>query len=908
MEMAQPARKRKLRPATRTRAPDRPWMTYVVVGMVALAILGPYLLTFGRHAPWWEETLVVLAAANIGWGVSWLMRRGGPITWLRIIKWAGLTALAGLALAFAAAATIITLYARGLPSIKKLSDYQPKQVTVILDDKGERIGEIFSGEPPTKEHRPERRTLVPFDKIPKRVYQAFIATEDEHFWTHGGVDYMGIVRAALHDLRGGRKEGASTITQQVVKNLVLSPERTFKRKIQEMILARRLEQHLTKQEILTIYLNEIYLGNQRYGIEEAARFYFGKDVWGTGDQALDIGEAAMLAGLPKSPEHYAPPHDFKAHPRQAQAAKDRQVHVLKRELDLHMISQADYDKYRKAPIQIVRDPFPKLGSAPEWVEKAREELVKSYGAGVVERMGAEVKTTLDSDIQAHAQHALVDGLRAYDHRHHLGQAIHTYKPDRKQGWAPRLERLARQLPRHGPTARHVYKALVLGARDREDEVDVDLGNWPAVLVLGGPEDDRFNPPDEHGHAKSASQRFKAGDLIQVVTSKRRPKLGGHAVELPPAPEGAVVVIETRTRKVRALVGGYQLRPGDFDRASTAHRQPGSSFKPFVYAAAIDQGKATAASVINDAPEVYDLWKPHNYEKEFEGPVRLRVALARSINTVAIRVCADVTPQVVADYAHKMGIQSDLPEELSLSLGSGEVTPLELTNAYATFAAGGQYAPPRFVDSIDGKEPPVTAPVQVLRPEVAYVVTDMMRSVVEEGTGVRVRKVGVPVAGKTGTSNDLHDAWFMGMTPDYVIGVWVGFDAPRSLGGHEQGGVTAAPVYVELMKAMHPVAKTFARPPGVTDAVIDKATGLLAAPDAPADSKMTEVFVDGTQPTEVAPLPGQATIDTFVTGEYDDGPAAGSGSGSGGDEGIDDSGEDEPDTDPGSGGSEPVKHP
>jgi len=896
MEMAQPARKRKLRPATR--APERPWMTHVVVGMVALAILGPYLLTFGRHAPWWEMMLVAAAAFGFGRGIAWLMQRGGPITWLRIVKWAGLTALAGLAVAFATAAIIITMYARGLPSISKLSDYKPTQVTVILDDKDRRIGEICGDKPACD----TRRTFVPFDHIPKQVYQAFIAAEDERFWSHGGVDYMGIVRAALHDLRGGRKQGASTITQQVVKNMILTPERTFKRKIQEMILARRLEQHLTKQEILTIYLNEIYLGHQRYGIQEAARFYFGKDV----DQ-LDAGEAAMLAALPKGPERYSPLNN-------PTLAKQRQTYVLNREAALGMISQADAKKFIDAPIRVVKNPFPRLGSAPEWVEKAREELTATYGKDQLATLGAKVKTTLDSDLQAAAQKALVDGLRAYDDRHHLGKAIHTYKPDRKKGWTPRLEQLARQLPKHGPKAGHVYKALVLGARDRENEVDVDLGNWPAVLVLGGPADDRFNPPDAHGKTRPASQRFKPGDLIQVVPSHQKPKLGGHAVELPPAPEGAVVVIETRTRKVRALVGGYALRAGDFDRATTAKRQPGSSFKPFVYAAAIDQGKATAASVVNDAPEVYDLWKPQNYEKEFEGPVRLRVALAKSINTVAIRVCADVTPQVVADYAHKLGIQSDLPQELSLSLGSGEVTPLEMTNAYTTFAAGGMYAPPRFVDSIDGKEPPVTPPVQALRPEVAYVVTDMMRSVVEEGTGVRVKKLGIPVAGKTGTSNDLHDAWFIGMTPDYVVGVWVGFDQPRSLGGHEQGGVTAAPIYLETMQAMHPVAKQFPRPPGVTEAVIDKATGLLASPDAPADSKMTEVFVTGTQPTEVAPLPGQATVDTFVTGAYDDGPSAGSGSGSGSgsDEGIDDSGEDEPDTDTppgsGSGGAEPRKHP
>jgi penicillin-binding protein 1A len=345
------------------------------------------------------------------------------------------------------------------------------------------------------------------------------------------------------------------------------------------------------------------------------------------------------------------------------------------------------------------------------------------------------------------------------------------------------------------------------------------------------------------------------------------------------PEGAVVVIDPTTRKVLAMVGGFDTRIGDFNRASQGRRQPGSSFKPFVFAAAVDGGQFTAASVVNDAPEVYDLWKPENYKKgHFEGPVRLRPALARSINTVAIRVMHDVGPAKVVELAHAMGIGSELPPTLSLALGSGEVSPLELTNAFATFAAGGRFAPPRLVDAIDGTAVPDADKTQALRPEVAYVVTDMMRSVVDEGTATSARELKLIVAGKTGTSNDARDAWFIGMTPTVVVGVWVGFDAPRPLGTGETGGKAAVPVFVGTVKAMgrRVRSKPFDRPAGVVEARIDKRTGLLAAPGAPDEQSMVEVFVDGTAPTETATAIGEVDPTNFVTEQYDEEAGAGAG--------------------------------
>jgi penicillin-binding protein 1A len=822
-----PAKKRLARgtaPATRKRGSFVP-------GTIAASIFVVFLVITKFQAPHKITLAVMFTCASIGFGLWWIGNRSGGWTWQRVAKWSLLSMLAAAVLAFAGAACVIWYFSRELPSIEKLSDYHPKQVTVILDDKGQRIGEIFT----------ERRTFVPFEKIPKRVYNAFIAAEDEHFWTHGGVDYMGIVRAVWNDVRGGPKQGASTITQQVVKNMVLSPEQSFRRKIQEMILARRLEKHLTKEEIMTIYLNEIYFGHQRYGIQEAARFYFGKDV----DQ-LDVGEAAMLGGLPKAPEEISP---FK----NPQRAKERQTYVLNREAELGFITKDEAQKYINEPIHVVKNPFPEMGNAPEWVALAKKELTTSYGDAALDTLGAKVKTTMDSDIQTAAQKALQEGLHAYDQRHKIGQVLRHVKDSDGSGSVieKELAKLARRLPKAGPDPKDTYDAIVTRVREGDHEVDVDLGDWPATLVFGA-DDARYNPPAADGHVKTLSERFAVGDVVAVTT-----------------------------RKVRAIVGGYSNKVGGFDRATMAKRQPGSSFKPFVYATAIDSGRFTAASVVNDAPEVYNLWKPHNYEKTFEGPVRLRTALAKSINTVAIRVAADMTPAAIADYAHKMGIQSDLPNELSLSLGSGVVTPLEMTNAITTFAAGGKYAPPRFVDSIDGKEAAATQPVQVIRPEVAYVVAEMMRSVVDEGTGVRAKALGIPVYGKTGTSSDEKDAWFVGMTPDWVVGVWIGYDDDHSLGGREQGGVTAVPVFVSLLKTMKLPAKKLTPPPGVVNVTIDKATGLLASDAAPADSKMSEVFIKGTEPKDVAPLPGEQTANTFVTSEYDEeGGGAGSGTGTG----------------------------
>ncbi|HMG22597.1 MAG TPA: transglycosylase domain-containing protein, partial [Kofleriaceae bacterium] len=671
----------------------------------------------------------------------------GGWPWLTIIKWLAILGVAGAALLAATVAFVFWMYGRdpSLPDYARLSDYHPQQVTQITDGNDRRIGEIFS----------QRRTVVAYDKVPPMVVDAFIAAEDNKFWSHGGIDYWGMFRALVTNLRAGHtRQGASTITQQVVKTFLLTPERTFRRKIQEIILARRLETTLTKQEIVSLYLNQIYFGHGRYGVEEAARFYFGKHVG-----QLNVGEAAMLGGLPQSPENISP----RKNPKRA---KERQTYVLSQLVAMQKLTVAEAQKWIDAPIQVVARPFPELGSAPEWVDLVKRDLVKrNHGDdAALDTAGATVRTTLDPSLQAIAQKALQSGLRAVDKRHAAGRPERSVKPDKIDA---EIARLAKKLPRGGPVAKEIYSAVVTEVSDQDKELVVDLGDWKAAVALAGDDDARFNPKDADGGVKAPSQRFKPGDVVSVTLpaapapaapvgkpvaddddddpkparaaagAAAAPRHASHRAVFAPGPEGAVVIIDLKSRKVRALVGGYASKVAGFNRATMAHRQPGSSFKPYLYMAALDSGKYTPASVVNDAPESFDKfpqWRPKNFETgRYEGPVRLRYALSRSINTVSLELVSNITPDAVIAMARKLGISSPLLPELSIALGSMEVTPLENTNAVATLALGGIAGPPQFIDAIDGKPTPGQPGELVVRPELAYVVTDMMRSVVTEGT-------------------------------------------------------------------------------------------------------------------------------------------------------------------------------
>ncbi|ACY16929.1 penicillin-binding protein 1A [Haliangium ochraceum] len=767
------------------------------------------------------------------------------------LKWLLIVGLLSAALGGATVAAILWHFGSdpALPAIQSIGDYEPKQVTRITARDGEVIGELFS----------ERRSFVPYEQIPELLVNAFVSAEDADFFKHAGIDYIGIIRAMVINLRSGRaRQGASTITQQVVKTFLLSPERTLKRKVQEAILASRIEQALSKEDILTLYLNQIYFGHGRYGVAEAASYYFGKEL---GD--IHAGEAALLAGLVQAPENISP-----RKPKNRERAKRRQQYVLEQMVHRGYLEEAEARKWINEPIRIVKEPYPHLGEAPEWIGVARRELEALYGEDRIPTLGATVVTTLDLEVQKAALEALRSGLRGYDQRRGYGTPVRRVKADKIE---LELARLAKRLPRKGPKRGEDYPAIVTAVRADENQLAVDLGDWPAVVSVA-PSDARYNPED-----KALGARFAKGDVVRVVWSGGNSDSGPREVSLAKGPQGAVVVIEPQSREVLALVGGYDIGVADFDRSIQAKRQPGSTFKPLVYAAALATGRYTPATIVNDAPEVYNLWKPQNYKDgAFEGPVRLRHALAKSINTVAIRVMNDVGPSAVVDMVHSMGIESKLPAELSLALGSGEVSPLELTQAFATLAGAGLAMEPRTVSAIeDVLVEPVTRPApdseQVLTPEVAYVAVDMMKSVVEEGTGQGARSLKMPVAGKTGTSNDARDAWFVGMTPGYVVGVWVGFDDNSPLGRGEGGGKTALPVYVNLLESIGKRERSaqWPTPEGVVTVRVDRATGLRAADGASDEDSYSEVFVTGTEPAEYAPSPDEDAASDFVQDAYDD---------------------------------------
>jgi penicillin-binding protein 1A len=763
---------------------------------------------------------------------------------LKVIKWGFLLGLLCAAVGAATLAGMFWVYGSdpNLPHITRLKDYKPKQTTRILAADGKVVGELYV----------ERRTFVPIEKIAPIMLQATIDAEDADFRSHSGISVVGMLRALWVDLRTGRsRQGASTITQQVVKTFLLSPEKTVKRKLQEILLARRLEQALTKDEILTLYLNQIYFGHGRYGVEEAARFYFGKSA-----AELDAGEAAMLAGLPQSPERLSP---WK-HP---EAAKARQTYVLDQMAKHGHLPEAEAQRLIDAPIRIVKNGEPYLDVAPEWVDIIKRELEKRFGPDVA-TLGLTVQTTLDVGLEQAARAALEQGLRDLDERHGYRGPIARLKPAEV---AAKLKALARTQadPRPGET----YDAIVTQVTDTT--LGVDLGGWQGTVELALTED-RINP--QH---RKAGERFAAGDLVRVrlapeVAAAAGLRPGGdtersaHTCVLELGPQAAMVAIDPTNRHVLAVVGGYDFQIGGFDRAVRAKRQPGSSFKPYLYAAALDSGLFTPASILNDAPEVYDLWKPKNYEHEgFRGPVRLRDALAHSINTVAIRLMHEVTPPKVIELARGLGVDEELPAEMSLALGSGVVTPLEHVNAYATFAAGGQYAPPVFIVAINDEADKPAEPRQALRPEIAFLTTSMMESVVEEGTATAARKLRRELSGKTGTSNSGKDAWFVGFTPDLVAGAWVGFDDMRTIGRGETGAKAALPIWIDFMKVALKAraARSFVQPSGVVVARIDRRTGLLAAPGEAEADTLNEVFLEGTVPTETAPAPGEVDPSTFM---------------------------------------------
>jgi penicillin-binding protein 1A len=771
-------------------------------------------------------------------------KKSGKRSWLRRIVLLAVILLLPVIAGAGALVGIFYYYGNdpGMPSLSGIGDYRPDQIIKVLDRNGKVIGEIGAA----------HRTVVPYAKIPKIMVQALLAAEDAEYFEHEGIDYKGMVRAFVENvIRRKFAQGASTITQQVVKQLLLTPEKSMRRKVQEIILARRLSQRFSKEDVLTVYLNQMYFGHGRYGVEEAARYFFGKSI-----TDVDAGEAALLAGLVQSPERLSP---YK-HPA---AAKQRQIYVLGQMAKLEYIYDDAAKKIAAAPIAVIPEGSVVQSVAPEAIDSVRKLLETKYGADKLATLGIEVKTTIDSHLQTLARWALERGLEEVDQRHGFrGPIAHLAGKALDKKRAELMAERKKPLTENDKTDGIVEKVDKNADDPRQLKLTVFVGDRSGIVDLSA--EPRYN----QGAKPPLSERFHPGDLVRVrlAPERKHDSDGNVALALELGPQAAMVVMDPLRHEVLALVGGYGYRLGGFDRSQRAHRQPGSSFKPFIYATAIDSKRYTAASVVNDSPEVFKLWKPQNHDAKFLGPVRLRVALANSINTVSIKLLSDIGVLSVREMAARAGL--DLPPveklDLSLALGTATVTPIDMSNAYATFAAAGLSGDIRLVTAFGNEANPAPVLQQSIRPETAYVTVSLLRSVVESGTARSAApKLKRPAAGKTGTTDEDRDAWFVGFTPEMLAGVWVGFDERRVLGRGEEGARTALPIWTEFMtKALAGVpVSDFAQPPGVVVARIDPATGLLPAPGGEG---IEEFFLDGTAPTESAAAPGEeATPDQML---------------------------------------------
>jgi penicillin-binding protein 1A len=767
---------------------------------------------------------------------------------------------------------MLLYFSSSLPKFDSLEDYQPPQVTRMYDRNGRVVAELFE----------EKRTVVPLKRIPKHVRQAFLAAEDADFYSHPGLDFTGMLRALWRNLVAGRVvQGGSTITQQVIKTFILGPERSYSRKIREILLALRLESNLTKDEILSLYLNQIYFGHRCYGIQEASRFYFDKDV-----AELSLAQGAMLAALPKSPAGYSPVR----HPEKARQRRDW---VLDQMENNQMASAEDIKEAQEQDLEIVGKSADFFQLAPYYAEHCRRLLEEKLGREKLYEGGLRVELAVDLDMQQAAQKATRRGLRGTDRRQGyrgpVGQLsaeeLAALKNDIKDAGAD--TRIWTLLP--PPQAadstekpwnfklveacaecRALVPVIEIKGKGKKAKAVVDLGTKKAELGLTQVKWARkFSPVAQTRKPKSVSEVLSVGDVVEVEIEDADPKRLAVRLSQPPRVQGALVAIDPHNRHVMALVGGSDFKKSPLIRATQSRRQPGSAFKPILYAAAVSTGAYTPTTVMMDTPEVYraslrgSSWKPRNFERVCFGAVSLRYALAHSINTVAVKIGADIGVESIIKMARALGVGSDMTSNLSITLGASEVTPLELTNAYATLAAGGLAAEPVFITSItDASGEPVQLfeeqePVQAIGAAEAFVVTSLLRSVIEEGTGKKALRLNRPLAGKTGTANQQRDGWFVGYSPDLATGVWVGFDDHSRMGtGWAQGAGTALPIWVDFMEAAlaQRPRKDFRAPAGVVFARVDPGNGLLASPKLVG--ARLEVFVEGTEPRSESSRAGQ----------------------------------------------------
>ncbi|MBR9982032.1 MAG: penicillin-binding protein 1A [Desulfatitalea sp.] len=774
-------------------------------------------------------------------------QRRGP--WLRIIQWSLWSVLFLMLLAGAATVGIFWYMGRDLPKISSLNDYHPPIITTVHADDGRLIAEFFR----------ERRIVLPLEQMPQQLRQAFIAAEDARFYKHQGIDLVSILRAFYKNLEAGTiVQGGSTITQQVTKSFLLTPERSYERKIKEAILAYQIDRTFTKDEVLFLYLNQIYLGHGAYGVEAAAQNYFGKSV-----TELNLAECAILAGLPQAPSRYSPFH-------YPDRAKQRQIYVLNRMVDEGYIDQVEASE----AIGVTLDIHPRrnlyLEQVPVYSEHVRRYLEGRYGSDVLYTEGLKVHTAVNIDMQKASEAQVNQGLKELDQREGYRGPLQQLSADDIE---PFLEAQQQSLEEAPLVAGGSARAVVVEVNDRTGRVTVRMGADQGVILLDDMRWARKPNPDvafQAARLARPSQALAAGDVVLVALVAQDPDSGIWQLQLDQTPlaQAALMCIEAETGLVKAMVGGRDFMESQFNRAIQSRRQPGSAFKPIIYAAALDRGY-TPASVIIDSPIVFQdmeqdtTWKPRNYGEKFYGPTLLREALAQSRNVVTIKMLQDIGIDYAIDYARKLGITSDLSRDLSIALGSSGVSLLELVRAYAVFANQGHLVEPAFITKVEDRYGNILEEMnperrKVLEESTAYIMTSLLEGVVKFGTGQRMRALKRPVAGKTGTTNNLLDAWFVGYSPRYVTGVWVGYDQEKSMGRGETGGRAAGPIwlgYMEQILKNEPV-RIFPVPEGVVFAKIDADTGLLPIPES--KNTVFECFKEGTAPVEYTPRPGTVT--------------------------------------------------
>jgi penicillin-binding protein 1A len=786
----------------------------------------------------------------------------------------------------AATSGLLWHYSKDLPDYSQLQDYEPPVMTRVHAADGSLLAEYAK----------ERRLYLPIQAIPRLVTNAFIAAEDKNFYQHPGIDIYGITRAGLLYVenygRGGHPQGASTITQQVAKNFLLTNEVSFERKIKEALLALRIERTYSKPKILELYLNEIYLGFGAYGVAAASLLYFDKSV-----HELTIAQAAYLAALPKGPNNYNP---FRRHDE----AVARRNYVIDRMAEDGYITAADADKAKKSPLDVtVRPTGAHIFAAEYFTEEVRRYLYDNYGEKKLYEGGLSVRTTLDPKLQMEARQTMTNGLVNFDESQGYRGAVASIDPS--GDWGVKLAD-QKSLSDIDPWR----MAVVLQVDDQSARIGLQPPRDPSGAVVKDREIG-IVPLDGVKWAKPAtgpskpivkvSQVLAAGDVIYV---EPLPAQGQYRLRQMPEISGAMVVMDPHTGRVLAMVGGFSFDQSQFNRATQALRQPGSSFKPIVYAAALDNGY-TPSTIVMDAPIEIDMgagggiWKPENYGGKFFGPSTLRFGLEQSRNVMTVRLAQDIGMPLIAEYAKRFGVYDELPPYLSYALGAGETTVLRMVTAYSMFDNGGRRVIPTLIDRIqdryghtiykhdqrqcigcdaakwdDQPEPTlVDKREQVIDPMTAYQITSLMEGVVQRGTATVVRDVGKPIAGKTGTTNDEKDVWFIGYSPDIVCGVYMGFDKPRHIARLATGGHLAAPVVRDFLKealADKPPIP-FAVPPGIKLIRVDAHSGMRAGPGDP--KVILEAFKPGTAPPDTYSVIGTDSANGMPNGVPPGMPAA-----------------------------------